>query len=77
MHIWREPAYNMYLVDPTGDAIQLMGNWNATPVNASSNAADLCSLGSCNVSLTATPSTPTDDALLRAAHRTTDQRAHF
>ena len=41
------------------------------------DAADLCSLGSCNVSLTATPSTPTDDALLRAAHRTTDQRAHF
>ena len=77
MHVWREPAYNMYLVDPTGDAIQLMGNWNATPVNASANAADLCSLGSCNVSLTATPSTPTDDALLRAAHRTTDQRAHF
>ena len=32
MHVWREPAYNMYLVDPTGDAIQLMGNWNATPV---------------------------------------------
>ena len=32
--------------DPTGEAIQLMGNWNSQPSEASGNAGDLCCQGS-------------------------------
>ena len=46
-HIWQQPAYDMYAVDTTGDAIQLMSYWDSNPGGATGNAADLCIEGAC------------------------------
>lgn len=47
-HIWRDPSYDMYAVDTTGDAIQLMSYWDSKPKSAEGNAADLCIQGACS-----------------------------
>ena len=46
-HIWKEPAYDVYAADPTGESIQMMGSWSSYPIGASGNAGDLCCRASC------------------------------
>jgi hypothetical protein len=54
-HVWGLHG-NMFVVDPTGDAIQLNGRWSTLPAGASGDSlTPMCGQGSCTDALPPTP----------------------